>query len=268
MAGCQPFSEEDVTPFLALAAREGWICGRWEFEFLLRSFPQGCLVWREAGEALGYLTCARYGRSGWIGNLLVHPDARRHGIGRGLMERAVSALLKGGVETIWLTASQDGVGLYRKLGFAPIDGINRWTGRAVLNLGRTTVPLDLESVRAVDRVGWGDRREALLQETCGRGRLHTSSGGFICCQDWSTGTQIGPWGCLIGTQAGQLFDHALTEGDGDVFLDVPAGNFAATALLSQRGFTVKGSNTLMYLGDQPLYQPGSIYALASMGSMG
>jgi len=268
MDGCQPFLPADVAPFLALAEREGWLCGRWEFEFLLRSFPQGCFVWRAGGEALGYLTSVRYGRSGWIGNLLVRPEARRHGIGRGLMERAVSALLGSGVETVWLTASPDGAGLYQKLGFAPIDGINRWSGRAVLNVDRKPATLDLDSVRAVDRVGWGDRRESLLRETCGRGRLHTSSGGFICCQDWSFGTQVGPWGCLIGSQAGQLFDQALSEGDGEVFLDVPAGNFAATALLSGRGFFVTGSNTLMYLGDLPLYQPGNIYALASMGSMG
>ena len=268
MEACQPFIEADIAPFLELAGREGWISGRWEFEFLLRSFPQGCFVWREEGSALGYLTSVRYGKSGWIGNLLVHPDARRHGIGRGLMERAVSALLKNGVETVWLTASEDGAGLYQKLGFVPIDSINRWSGKAELDRNSKSEPLDLDSVRAIDRVGWGDRRETLLQETCGRGLLRASSGGFICCQQWSVGTQIGPWSCLIGTQAAQLFDQVLTKGDDEVFLDVPAGNFAAAALLSQRGFTVKGSTLLMYLGDHPLYQPGTIYALASMGSMG
>ena len=268
MAGCQPFLEADIAPFLALAGQEGWVSGRWEIEFLLRSFPQGCFVWREGGSTQGFLTSVRHRRSGWIGNLLVHPDARRHGIGRGLMERAVSALLKGGVETVWLTASQDGAGLYQKLGFTPIDTINRWAGKGAVNRDLKPAPLDIESVRAIDRVGWGDRRETLLQETCGRGRMHTSSGGFICCQQWTGGTQIGPWGCLIGTQAGQLFDQVLTKGGDDLFLDVPAGNFAATELLSQRGFSIKGSNLLMYLGDLPLYQPGSIYALASMGSMG
>jgi ribosomal protein S18 acetylase RimI-like enzyme len=268
MAGCRPFLEADIEPFLALAGQEGWISARWELEFLLRSFPQGCFVWREAGEAHGYLTSVRYGRSGWIGNLLVHPEARRHGIGRGLMERAVIALLQSGVETVWLTASSDGAGLYQKLGFVVTDSINRWTGTAALNPQFKPEPLDIESVRAVDRVGWGDRRETRLQETCARGRLGTSSGGFICCQEWNIGTQIGPWGCLIGSQAGQLLDQALVEGDGHVFLDVPAGNFAATELLGKRGFSIKGSTLLMYLGDQPLYQPGSIYALASMGSMG
>ena len=268
MTGCQRFREADIAPFLSLAGREGWISEAWEFEFLLRSFPRGCFVWREGGEARGYITSIRYGKSGWIGNLLVHPGARRHGIGRGLMELSVSALLKSGAETLWLTASEEGAGIYQKLGFVPIDSINRWTGKAALNWEFKPDPLDIESVRAVDRVGWGDRRETLLHQTCGRGRLHTSSGGFICCQELGNGMQIGPWGCLIGAQAGQLLDRVLTAGDTDVFLDVPAGNLAAAALLSQRGYAIKSSTLLMYLGDQPLYHPGSIYALASMGSMG
>jgi ribosomal protein S18 acetylase RimI-like enzyme len=268
MAGCRPFLEADIAPFLALAQREGWMSDRWEFEFLLESFPQGCFAWQQDGDALGYLTSIKYGRSGWLGNLLVRPEARRHGVGRGLLERAVSLLLKSGVETIWLTASEDGVGLYRKLGFAPIDNINRWSGKGAPKKNLKCTALDIESVRAVDRVGWGDRREELLRVTCGRGRLQTSSGGFICCQQWSAGIQIGPWGCLIGTQAGQLIDLMLEEGDEEVFLDVPAGNFAAADLLRQRGYSVSGSSILMFLGDQPLYQPGTIYALGSMGSMG
>lgn len=268
MNGCRPFSAADIATFLALAAAEGWVSGGWEFEFLLRFFPQGCLVWREGGEAVGFITSVKYGKSGWIGNLLVRPGARRHGIGRALMERAVSVLLQNGVETVWLTASEDGVALYHKLGFAPIDSIYRWKGCAGKNPAHQPESLDIESVRAVDRVGWGDRRETLLQVTCARGRLHTSSGGFICGQEWDGELQVGPWGCLIGSQAGQLWDQLLVDGDGETFLDVPAGNFSASELLAARGFRVKGSAQLMYLGHHPLYQPGSIYALASMGSMG
>jgi ribosomal protein S18 acetylase RimI-like enzyme len=275
MAGCQPFTEADIAPFLARAEEEGWICDRWEFEFLLRSFPEGCFVLREKGVTLGYIASIRYGRSGWIGNLLVRSDSRRRGIGRELMQRAVSALLGSGVKTVWLTASEKGADLYRKLGFVQIDSIQRWSGKGAVRdwLRKVPVPLkpvalDIETVLAVDREGWGDRRDTLLQVSCGRGRLHTSSGGFLCSQEWSIGTQIGPWGCLLSAQAGQLLDQVLAEGNEEIFLDVPAANLTAAALLIKRGFTVKGSSTLMYLGDDPLYQPDKIYALASMGSMG
>ena len=262
------FLETDIAPFLALSKGEGWICGRWELEFLLQSFPEGCFVCREEGSSVGYITSVKYGRSGWIGNLLVHPEARRRGVGRKLMESTVSALLKGGVETVWLTASAKGAGLYRKLGFFEIDSINRWTGKGSAELAIKPVRVDIDPVREMDRAGWGERRESLLNATCGRGLLYSSPGGFLCCQDWEDGTQIGPWGCLTPSQAGQLLDEALAGARQRVFLDVPAGNHAAAALLVKNGFEIKGSSALMYLGAEPLYQPQYIFSLASMGSMG
>ncbi|BCO11262.1 GCN5-related N-acetyltransferase [Citrifermentans bremense] len=251
-----------------MAKEEGWICHRWEFDFLLKNFAQGCLVKRDGKSALGYITSVQFGRSGWIGNLLVQQEFRRSGIGRELMQGAISALLKSGVETVWLTASEQGVELYRRLGFVPTDHICRWSGEgAGKGLLQPGVP-DFELVKAVDREGWGERRDSLLVATCSRGSLFSSSAGFICCQPWEDGTQIGPWGCLVASQAWPLLDQALSGVKGRVFLDVPASNLAASALLGQSGFFVKGRSTLMHLGTEPRYHPGKVFALASMGSMG
>jgi len=268
MLRCEPFTVADIPPLLLLAEGEGWLCDRREFDFLLQCFPHGCFVCREDGIALGYVTSISYGRSGWIGNLMVHPDARRRGIGKNLMQAAISALQRSGVTTVWLTASEQGAGLYRRLGFVAIDMINRWVGRGAPNRTVKSASFEMELVRAVDRAGWGDWREALLLATCSRSLLHTSSSGFLCCQDWQVGTQIGPWGSLTVTQARQLLNQALAIGNENIFLDVPAGNLMAVSLLSKRDFAIQGSNILMYLGDAPLYNPSNIYALASMGSMG
>lgn len=262
------FLENDIQHFLALAEDEGWICEKWELDFLLRTFPQGCLVWRENGRSLGFITSIRYGRSGWIGNLLVDPDHRRRGIGRDLMEITVATLLANWVETVWLTASEQGAGLYTRLGFAAVDRIYRWTGRGRGGFREEAMAPDIEVVKHIDQSGWGDRRQALINETCRRGEVLGGSGGFICTQKWEHGTQIGPWGCFEASEARRLFDQALRGGDGGIFLDVPEANDTATALVTERGFSVKGSSVLMYLGAKPLYRPKNIYALASMGSMG
>lgn len=263
-----PFLDTDVPPFLSMAKKEGWICHRWEFDFLLENFAQGCLVKRVGKSTRGYITSVRYGRSGWIGNLLVQMEFRRQGIGGELMQAATSALHENGVETVWLTASEQGAELYRRLGFVPVDHICRWSGKGagkgVLQRGM----LDLELAQAVDRQGWGERRDSVLRAACSRGSFFSSPAGFICCQRWEDGTQIGPWGCLVEAQARPLLDQALSGVKGRVFLDVPASNRAATALLEQRGFSVQGRTTLMYLGSKPLYQQGKVFALASMGSMG
>uniref|UniRef100_C6E991 GCN5-related N-acetyltransferase n=1 Tax=Geobacter sp. (strain M21) TaxID=443144 RepID=C6E991_GEOSM len=265
----EPFVESDIHSFIALAKEERWICGTWEFQFLLRSFPKGCLAWREEGKTIGYITSLRHENSGWIGNLLVTSDARRRGIGAKLMEGALDALLSARVATVWLTASAKGVGLYRKLGFLPIDSINRWKGTGRNESGaERLVHQDLQTMREVDRAGWGDRRDGLLDVTIGRGWSYCGEHSFLCCQPWEEGTQIGPWGALMETQAELLLERALDRMAGPVFLDVPAGNLAAAAMLTKRKFSIAGSNTLMYLGAQPSYDNKRIFALASMGSMG
>ena len=264
-----PFVESDIGSFVALAKEEGWVTGEWELQFLLQNFPKGCLVWREGGCAVGYITSVKHGNSGWIGNLLVKSEARGRGIGRKLMEGALDALLKGGAVTIWLTASVKGEGLYRKLGFVPIDSVNRWVGEGRFN--PVLIGADLhyqEVVRQVDMAGWGDRRDALLDTTCDRGRVFCGNCSFLCCQPWEDGTQLGPWGSLFESQAEPLLDLALSSVSGRVFLDVPAGNVVAAALLTRRGFSLRGSNTLMYLGAEPRFEPKKVFALASMGSMG
>ena len=264
-----PFLKSDIPPFVALATAEGWICGEWELEFLLQNFPQGCLVEREGEEVLGYITSLRHHRSGWIGNLLVPPQARRRGIGTGLMQGALQTLLDFGVETAWLTASAKGVDLYRKLGFVDIDSSNRWVGEGGGDQGLlSAAPIDQEVIRQVDRAGWGDQRDALLRVTSGRGRVFCGSSSFICTQQWEEGTQIGPWGALLEAEAEPLLDLALSGAGERVFLDVPAGNVAAAALLTRKGFSIRGNNTLMYLGTAPDYDPQKVFALASMGSMG
>lgn len=261
--------DSDIPDFLSMARKEGWVTAAWEFEFLLRQYPAGCLAWRENGMSLGYVTALKHDKSGWIGNLLVDYQARRRGIGKRLMKGALDALLAGGVETCWLTASAQGEGLYRELGFVPIDSINRWVGeggfgKVLLGLG----PSDREAIGQVDRAGWGDRRIALLEITSSRGRTFCGNHSFLCCQPWEDGTQLGPWGSLLEAQAEPLLDLALSGIEGRVFLDVPAGNLKAASLLSQRGFSIRGTNILMYLGERPLYEPSKVYALASMGSMG
>ena len=263
------FCESDIGPFMSLAQEEGWICGKCELDFLLQEFPHGCLVRHEEESVLGYVTSIRHQKSGWIGNLLVSREARRRGIGRELMQGALDALLASGVETVWLTASAKGAGLYQKLGFVSIDSVNRWVGRGSSGPDAfQSAPADWDVMRHVDKSGWGDRRYALLEATCERGRLYCSNHGFLGCQYWDEGVQLGPWGALFEDEAEPLLDLALSGAGERVFLDVPASNLAAAALLAKRGFAIKGSNTLMYLGAEPDYTPSKVFALASMGSMG
>jgi ribosomal protein S18 acetylase RimI-like enzyme len=264
------FRHEDVDPFLELAAAEGWICDRWEFDFLLRTFPQGCLVERANGRAAAFVTSIKHGRSGWIGNLLVREELRGKGSGAALMKEALNSLAEAGAETVWLTASGQGRSIYERLGFVAIDTIKRWTGQG--RAGDVAASRGISTARMVnlDHAGWGDRREAIIAAVAERGTVCGEYDGFLVAQPSAVGIQLGPWGCSSREAAAKHLDKALaTAGAGTrVFLDVPVRNVAASALLSARSFRVNGTNTLMYLGHTPLYDPERVYALASMGSMG
>ena len=263
------FRHEDIEDFLALAAEEGWLCERWEFEFLLEQFPRGCLVAGKGGEPVGYVTSIRYEKSGWIGNLIVRDSCRGKGVGSSLMEKALAALAAEGTETVWLTASKLGKPIYEKLGFTAMDVINRWVGKGLWNGSAEREAASRSEILAIDSAGWGDRRDAVIDATVRRGKLFCADGAFLICQPCCNGIQVGPWG---GTSASAplLLDEALLEAGKEtrVVLDVPIRNTGQTAHLLERGFSIRGSTLLMCRGKAPAYAPEYISALASMGSMG
>jgi len=263
-----PFGKEDTGGFLALAAAEGWISAPWELDFLRETFPSGCLVCRDEGRGVAFVTSIKHDRSGWIGNLIVERALRGRGIGSTLLLRALEALLTAGVRTVWLTASESGRPIYERLGFSAIDTVHRWEGRGALASCRTAVRA--EEISAQDASGWGDVRVSLLRTVAERGRCLTVPGGFLVTQPWEEGVQIGPWGCACATAAAELLGRSFAPDPdgGRFFLDVPEGNGTASALLRSDGFLPRSSAILMYRGETPAYAPERIYALASMGSMG
>jgi GNAT superfamily N-acetyltransferase len=264
------FRQDDVNDFLVLAAEEGWICYRWEFEFLLRSFAQGCLVARVADAPVAFITAIKYEKSGWLGNLLVRSDLRGKGIGSTLLKKSLMALVNAGTRTVWLTASDAGKAIYEQLGFIAIDTIKRWRGTVTGAAAEGVSPYSRDDILAMDRAGWGDMRESILAEVIQRGKVAANGGGFLISQHTADGVQLGPWGAAGRETAGELLDEALAGAGGEtrVFLDVPVRNVEAATLLHSRSFSIRGSTALMFLGEMPVYDPSRIYALASMGSMG
>ncbi|HTP65729.1 MAG TPA: GNAT family N-acetyltransferase [Geobacteraceae bacterium] len=264
------FQHEDVNAFLALAAEEHWICSRWELDFLLRQFPQGCMAARLDEGPIAFITSVKYGSSGWIGNLVVRGDRRGNGIGSALMERTLQTLMDAGTRTIWLTASEKGRPIYERLGFRAIDRIGRWYG--IGDSGGIDEPGDysMAGILAVDWAGWGDMRDSIIAESIEVGMLMARDGGFLICQPGTGGMQVGPWGSTCRETASLLLDTARSRAGADMplYLDVPESNDDATRLLRSRGFSERGGSLLMYLGERPVYGSRRIYALASMGSMG
>lgn len=271
----EPFQPADIASFLHLASGEGWVAEQWEFDFLLATFPLGCLCVRDkAGEAAAFVTAIIHGQSGWLGNLIVRGDLRGQGVGEALFLRGVQALRAAGAETLWLTASKMGKGLYEKHGFATIDTILRWSGAGrQMQAGRhpeTEDTVTVASASSIDSQAWGDRRDALLAATVGRGRLLIEDAGFLVVQPCGDAMQFGPFATMDNGTAEKLLDTALgmIPYETRVCLDAPLSNRPAMRLFNRRRMRVTGTNELMYMGKRPSYRPGYLFGLATMGSCG
>lgn len=264
------FTHDNIPLFLELAAAEGWISSRWELDFLLDTFPEGCFSCRDGDRPVAFVTSIKYDKSGWIGNLIVAESMRGRGMGSALMEKAMEALLQAGVKTVWLTASESGKPIYERLGFVGIDAVRRWKGRAGgMRSGRAR-EISLEKACETDALGWGEMRNSLVAAAVGRGEMFGTDGGFLVIQNCGGFMEAGPWGCTDSGAAALLLDIAIsgTEGGSEIVLDVPERNRDAASLLASRGFTATGRTCLMYFGFEPCYRPEMVYALGSMGSMG
>jgi len=102
---------------------------RKEFAEQLRAENARVLVAESSsGECVGFVTCRVYeapcerpaARAGLIGELVIHPDHQRRGLGARLMEAALEALGKLGAEDVTLhvaVQNEHAVRFYERLGF-------------------------------------------------------------------------------------------------------------------------------------------------------
>ena len=267
-----PVTRHDIGAFLGIYARNDspLVCDGWEIEFLLGVFPQGCFVCRDAGVPVAFVTSIAYGKSGWIGNLIVAKAWRGRGIGTRLTACAIDALNAAGVGSIWLASTEAGKGIYRGSGFVAVDEIHTWVGSGRAGTPCGSAGMDVDRMASLDRSHWGERRDVLLEAVCRRGTVTAREDAFLVSRRWNYGfSQLGPWsgGSIDCRSQGELLESALVRiGAGRrVFCYVPSGNRTAAALFPAHGFvrSLSGSFTLMCLGGEATYNPGEIFGLAS-----
>jgi ribosomal protein S18 acetylase RimI-like enzyme len=77
--------------------------------FLKRN-PASCFVAEDGDRLAGTILAGHDGRRGHIYHLAVHPDYRRQGIGRGLVQAALDALRDEGITKAMLVVFQENIG--------------------------------------------------------------------------------------------------------------------------------------------------------------
>jgi GNAT superfamily N-acetyltransferase len=262
--------EKDWQVFLRLAAMEGWRVPAGEREFFSGSPAATAFVLKADAACLGFVTIVAYQHSGWIGNLLVAPEARGRGFGARLFARACRELQHRRVKTLWLTASEQGRPLYERAGFRSLDRVVRWCRKVEKGPGPIGDRAWEEALLAADRLAWGESRRPLL-ETLGRGaRIFAAGGTVLMLQAGAALRVLGPWYSASGCsrENRRMLASAVAAADScELAADVPAAS-SASKLLAAAGFMPAGECALMACGEGPAVVPRTLVSFASLGSLG
>jgi predicted N-acetyltransferase YhbS len=234
----------DLDAIFALKEQAGWNQTRGDLVRFQRLAPEGGLVAECDGASSGAVMVFEFGPVAWIAMMLVEKTLRGRGIGRALMEHALTFAESRGAASIRLDATPLGQPLYEKLGFVADYSLTRYGG--------TPTPPDrplealphvvLKDAAALDRLATGADRWSLLaalwDEEPGCGIMRDGKIlGFHAARPGSNATQIGP--CIAEAAVGaELLQDALQRRAGEpVFLDVPEPNQRAHAVAVTAGLS-------------------------------
>ncbi|HEV8543108.1 MAG TPA: GNAT family N-acetyltransferase, partial [Verrucomicrobiae bacterium] len=163
-------TQSDIPFADSLRALAGWNQTLEDWSRFLELDPASCFVGEWEGVPAGTAVVTSYGKQlAWIGMVLVHPDFRRRGIGRLLMEHCLAHLRARGVRCVKLDASPLGKPLYENLGFREEWGLNCWVqtdpkpASMSVTQARECRESDLDQIISLDAKVFGAGRGDLLR---------------------------------------------------------------------------------------------------------
>jgi GNAT superfamily N-acetyltransferase len=275
----KPFTREDVDFAVAQAVREKWATGPPLFDLHVEYEPAGAFIAWAGNERVGMVTATRYAVTGWIGNLIVEPEYRNRGIGRKLMEHALSYLRDAGIRTVRLDADPPGIPLYESMGFVEECESRRF------QWARSTVPAcrrvrefsrrDLPEAAEFDGKCFGDDRGRLLDVMLRHAwdaivlRDAERMTGFLIMTQTTEGIRFGPCCAIDRAAAERLFTAALERNNGGpANVGVLSLNQNGCDLLATLGFEPSPSSWRMIWGERKAVGALDRYYAIAGGAIG
>ena len=258
---------EDIPFAMEVKSFAGWNQTARDWAGYLEFEADGCFIAETRGRKVGTATAIDYdGRFGWIGMVLVHPEARRAGIGTKLLQRTIDYLRQRGVRCVKLDATPMGRNVYLPMGFQDEYEISRFEGTtsAIVSPAAGTdtevQPLtqrDLPELVTWDAEVFGAERERVLRSLSERNpelsyvlRTDGKVAGYIIARYGCDAVQVGPWAAECARAGERLWRTFLQRvPEQRVFVDVPHPNTASVSLMKGTGFTVQRGFTRMILGE-------------------
>jgi len=255
----------DMTDVHTVVLRAGLGSGRHPaaLEFY-RTSPGGQLIVAcQDDQVTGVSFAVSFGRTGWIGNVAVDPDARGRGLGTAVSRAALDALHAAGVRTVLLTATDLGRPVYERLGFG-YDGMHYGIWRRQTRPSAETVgqagPGTVAHLREHDAHATGESRGALLSTFADRVRVPSGGGGYRIALPWGGGPVI----AATEAAARALLADLTGTGAEPERLAFPEPNATGAALAASLGFQQAGRIPRMRLGPPvPGFHPERIFNVFS-----
>ncbi|MDR7126662.1 GNAT family N-acetyltransferase [Pseudotabrizicola sp. 4114] len=185
-----PMTPDHLPQALALSQAAGWP-HRLEDWALTLSVSKGVSAF-EGGRLVGTAICSAFGPVATLNMIIVAEDRRGMGLGRRLMQHVIA--LAGGCE-MRLTATEDGLPLYRRMGFIERGRIVQHQGLARAMKPERPVrfgPADTDMLAALDTAASGMQRKALLARIAATGDTLRTEGGFALLRAFGRGHVLGP----------------------------------------------------------------------------
>jgi GNAT superfamily N-acetyltransferase len=256
----------------SLRATAGWNQTPADWQRFIDLSPRGCLLAECDGRRVATATTMVYGQElGWIGMMLVHPDFRRRGIARVLMQHCIEILQSASVKAIKLDATPAGREVYLRMGFKDEYTLTRFQHESATSKTASCVRAakkeDHSKIFGIDHAATGARREHLigrLISDSAQTLVYESKGeitGYGILRVGSVASYLGPVVASDPTHAQAL---ATALANGRTFCDLPDRNAAATDWAKSNNFTAQRTLTRMYLGENiaPTL-PQSYFAIAA-----
>ncbi len=239
---------------------------------------EGSFVARLDGILVGTVTTIRYASElAWIGMMLVRPNARRRGIGKGLMIHAIDYLRGRGVASIMLDATPMGRPLYELLGFQVHSQWHRWHRDEMTPQRQPTAPASppsamhsnapfgpfAESLRPLDTIAFGADRWFWIQSLACVSKVESAAKGYGMLRNGRLASYLGPVVSEDIELAQRLVAKLLDPSPAACFWDIPSGNESAEELATRHGFSRVRTLYRMHLGEvRNTCHPPHQYAIA------
>ncbi len=144
------------------------------------------------GEVVGTALASTFGEVAALNMIIVDERLRGRRLGRRLMDAVIE---RAGAREKRLIATQDGLPLYKKLGFVSTGVIEQFQG-VVQGIGADgdvkTDGYDLDRMVAMDRAASGLERGDLLSRIAEQGQVLSTECGFAVLREFGRGKVLGP----------------------------------------------------------------------------